>query len=177
MQWEIPASHPVSPACEDMLRRLIVQVSVRVNRGAGGREGKGVRGRGRGRAACCEDILLRRLIVQVSGVKCGTVRLKGKLSCGSRRDEMGGARMRARLRRGLMCDCRVDVCMLAWLMCDCMVYVCMHAWLQDPLQRLTIDGIKAHPWFLELLPRNALTLSDLFMVEPPHARGECAQQS
>ena len=53
--------------------------------------------------------------------------------------------------------------------------LCLHAWLlQDPLQRLTIDGIKAHPWFLELLPRNALTLSDRFLAEPMpgKARGE-----
>ena len=51
--------------------------------------------------------------------------------------------------------------------------MCMHAWLlQDPLQRLTIDGIKAHPWFLDTLPKNALTLSDRFLVEPAQARGE-----
>ena len=56
MQWEIPASHPVSPACEDLLRRLIVQVSIGVKRGAGGRGGT------------CQD-LLRQIIVQVSGGK------------------------------------------------------------------------------------------------------------
>ena len=54
--------------------------------------------------------------------------------------------------------------------------MCAHIMsLQDPSQRLSIAEIKAHPWFLDTLPRNALTLSDRFLAEPMpgRARGEC----
>lgn len=64
----------------------------------------------------------------------------------------------------------------ATMLAQC-VHACMHVCaFQDPLQRLTIEEIKAHPWFLELLPRNALSLSDRFLAEPMHARGECGTE-
>ena len=44
--------------------------------------------------------------------------------------------------------------------------------MQDPSQRLSVDEIKTHPWFLDTLPKNALALSDRFLVEPMQPRGE-----
>ena len=37
----------------------------------------------------------------------------------------------------------------------------------DPAKRLSMDGIKRHPWFLKGLPPGALDMNDFYLQAPP----------
>ena len=37
----------------------------------------------------------------------------------------------------------------------------------DPRKRLSMEGIKKHPWFLKDLPRGALEMNDFYLQAPP----------
>ena len=47
----------------------------------------------------------------------------------------------------------------------------------DPAERLSMEEIKAHPWFLRGLPRGALDMNDFYLQAPPFLEQVCPRPS
>ena len=72
---------------------------------------------------------------------------------------------------------RLRFCQVSFVECHFNISQVRRILVADPAERLSMEEIKAHPWFLRGLPRGALDMNDFYLQAPPFLEQVCPRPS
>lgn len=72
---------------------------------------------------------------------------------------------------------RLKLCQVSFVECHFNISQVRRILVADPAERLSMEEIKAHTWFLRGLPRGALDMNDFYLQAPPFLEQVCSRPS